>query len=437
MSKSHYTNDELIKILQDFYKEHSRSPMMKDFKNKEPSASLIKCRFGSWNNALKKAGLELNKTKKEIYTKQQLLDFLKEFYELYGYVPTHRDLTNKGYPTFYAYKKHFGSFKNALIEAGLFDLREDKHQFCEEYTDEELLNKLRQFMKGRDYIPTYDEMRKELSPSVSTYDRRFNGVFNALKLIGYDVDKQKEKEVKLIEQDMIEKYKKLAKMLGRTPTSRDVDRYSKEGLCYAMSTYSNHFGSLYKLQILCGLPPTVSGRNKTKDEMINDIIKISKILGKTPSRNDLKFFDGVASASKYSAVFGSWSKAVEEAGLQPNDDFYYAINGEKCLSYYELLFNNMLCTYKIKYKKEEHYKKYIPTKKGYRFDFVIDFNNEKYFIEIFGITNSSNYNRKIKDKINLCKQYNLKLVEIYPDDFKSYKYDYLYNMLIDKINNLK
>ena len=411
--------------------------MMKDFENREPSASLIKYRFGSWKNALNKAGLEINKPKREVYTKQQLLDFLKEFYDLYWYVPTHRELNSKGYPTFYAYKKHFGSFKNALIEAGLFDLREDKYQFCGKYTDEELLNKLRDFMKNKNYIPTYEEMQKELSPSVSTYDKRFNGIFNALKLIGYDINKQKEKEVKLMEQDMIEKYKKLAKMLGRTPSSRDVGKYSKEELCYAMETYSNHFGSLYKLQIMCGLPPTRSGRNKTKDELINDIIKISKILGKTPSRNDLKFFEGVASASKYAKVFGSWSKTVEEDGLPPNDDFYYAINGEKCLSYYELLFNNMLCTYKINYKKEEHYRKYIPTKKDYRFDFVIDFNDEKYFIEIFGITNSSSYDKKIKDKINLCKQYNLKLVEIYPKDFKSYKYDYLYNMLIDKINKIK
>ncbi|MGG3892011.1 homing endonuclease associated repeat-containing protein [Metabacillus fastidiosus] len=432
--KVKFTDEEMINELKEFAKVNGRSPKMKDFKNKKPSADMISKRFGAWSNALKIAGLELALRPND-HSKETLIGYLKDFYNKYNKVPTSRDMIRLKQGTFHAYKNHFGSFKGALIEAGLFELREDKHQFCEVYTDEQLLNLLKEYMKDKDRIPTSEVLRETLSPSASTYDRRFNSIYNALKLIGYDINNQREKDLITLEDDMINKYKELKKILNKTPSSRDIDFYSKNyNHGYSMSSYEFHFGSLSELQVICGFTPTVVGRIKTKEDLINDIKMMASELGKTPSQLDIKYFENVASSSTYRKVFGTWNKAIKEAGLKQNGDIYYSSKGLECLSYYELLFTNMLEKYNIVFTKENKYKDYIATDKNYRFDYVIQFNNKQYFVEIFGITYREDYLEKTEHKIRLCKENNLDLIEIYPEDFTSYKLEDIHKMLLLKIN---
>jgi hypothetical protein len=59
----HTTREEKIQMLQDFVEEHKRNPTIEDFdKNSQrPSWGVFRYEFGSWNNALKEAGLEPNK----------------------------------------------------------------------------------------------------------------------------------------------------------------------------------------------------------------------------------------------------------------------------------------------------------------------------------------------------------------------------------------
>ena len=97
----------------------------------------------------------------------------------------------------------------------------------------------------------------------------------------------------------------------------------------------------------------------------------------------------------------------------------------------------MIEKYNIKFKKEEHYKKYI---KGldceYRFDFTIYIDDRRYFVEIFGIEGNDKYDKKISKKKQLCKNNNLKLIDLYGDDLLKTT-DEIYEMLIEKINKLK
>lgn len=195
MKDGYYSDEEMLNALKDFYNKHGRRPYMKDFKGVKPSCDMIAKRFGSWRKALDKAGVEFGKVRESDYSKEQLLEFLHDYYNKYNKIPTIRGIKSKGYPTAHAYINHFGSFKNALIESGLYNLRNDKHQFCKEYTNDEMLDILRTYIKSKNYrIPTYEEMKKDkIKPSVSTYDRRFNGVYNAFKLIGYDIENKERK----------------------------------------------------------------------------------------------------------------------------------------------------------------------------------------------------------------------------------------------------
>lgn len=436
-NKQQFTDEEMITALKNFVKLNGRHPHMKDLKGKKPSSDVIAKRFGTWNNALKMAGISKDKEKSTDYTKEYMIECLFEYYKKTNKVPTARGMRSLGYPSIHAYINHFGSIKNALIETGLFELRNDKHQFCETYTDEEMLENLKSYMSNKDRIPVHSIIKQELkNPSISAYERRFYSIFNALKLVGYDYEKQKDQDLVELEIDMLNKYKKLKEQLGRTPSSRDIEYFSRKdnSIINSMSSYEFHFGSLYQLQVLCEFTPTVIGRNKSRQDLIDDLIMMSDELDKTPSQLDVKYFENVASSTSYLNEFGSWTDAIKESGLIPQGKIYYSIKGTKCLSYYELLFANMLETYGINFKKEVFYRDYMPLDRKFRFDYVLNFNNEEYFVEIFGITDNKDYEEKTKYKVQLCKENKLKLIAIYPKDFKSYKLDELHKMLEEKID---
>lgn len=75
MGKKKYTDEQLINIIKDKANELGRSPYFKEVEG----ASVAAKRFGSWNNALKVAGLKVNKSKDrlEIGTKIGLLTVTK------------------------------------------------------------------------------------------------------------------------------------------------------------------------------------------------------------------------------------------------------------------------------------------------------------------------------------------------------------------------
>lgn len=117
--------------------------------------------------------------------KELLLEYLKLFYEETGNVPIARYFKNDPkYPTYERYLKNFGSWDNAIELAKLDKLKGKKKRKLE-YTDDELLDILRQFYNETGRIPVGNEFG---IPGTATYRRRFRSWSNALKLVGLDVD---------------------------------------------------------------------------------------------------------------------------------------------------------------------------------------------------------------------------------------------------------
>ena len=54
------------------------------------------------------------------------------------------------------------------------------------------------------------------------------------------------------------------------------------------------------------------------------------------------------------------------------------------------------------------------------------------FVEIFGITGNKKYNEKIDEKIKLCKENNLKLIELYSNDIGQNSFEEIYRLLMNK-----
>jgi len=121
--------------------------------------------------------------------KEYLLKFIRWFYEKEKRVPEILDFNNNlRYPSFNIYLKVFKNWNNAIRDTGLQPNwgGTGKSFSC---TDEELLMYIIQFYEKNGKTPTEKDFTNNPTyPGCSTYQRRFGGLENALKLIDLDID---------------------------------------------------------------------------------------------------------------------------------------------------------------------------------------------------------------------------------------------------------
>ena len=120
------------------------------------------------------------------------------------------------------------------------------------------------------------------------------------------------------EQELIEDLKELADKLGKTPTRMDVNGYK---MMASAHTYGRRFDSYSDACIAAGLQPNSSSNNKySKEFMIEQLQKLAKQLGKTPTIIEVGACSYCPSHQTYAEehYFGSYRNACIEAGLEPN-----------------------------------------------------------------------------------------------------------------------
>lgn len=115
-----YTEGELLYHLRQFFEENDRSPKIDDFVNSSEHpgfSTYIKC-FGSWNNAIKMAGLCANNRTR--LTNEDLLNYIIQFHKENDRPPAIRDFDgNSKYPDSSIYWTRFGGFEKAKKIVGL------------------------------------------------------------------------------------------------------------------------------------------------------------------------------------------------------------------------------------------------------------------------------------------------------------------------------
>ena len=85
-----------------------------------------------------------------------------------------------------------------------------------------------------------------------------------------------------------------------------------------IESYRSVFGSWYAAIATAGLEKP-RGRRLAEDELLAELRRLADELEKTPSMQDMTNQGGYGSAT-YTNRFGSWSAALEAAGLEPHAD---------------------------------------------------------------------------------------------------------------------
>lgn len=123
-TRKKFTNEKLLEELSRFNVENGRIPCEADFTNNPnyPSFGTYKNYFGSWNSALELVfGNNINTT----YTDEELLEILIQYTIEKGRPPKIKDFSDYcQYPCFSTYQLRFGSWYNAINKAGLLEKRD-------------------------------------------------------------------------------------------------------------------------------------------------------------------------------------------------------------------------------------------------------------------------------------------------------------------------
>ena len=233
---------------------------------------------------------------------------------------------------------------------------------------DDILDKIIKFYENIDYVPTYQDIRKNNLPDYKVIKKFFGMTYKELlKELGYVM--KGSTTYSKTDKEMIEDFKKYYEKTGMLISSN----HNAEGLkCY--ETYITRFGSIKNVCDMCGINYDLSNKNN--------------------------------------GSFGS---------------YHLDNNGNICNSCVEKEISNYFINNGIKFEKEYPYKNLI---KGCRFvfDWRIEINNKFYYVEYAGLydKNSKNkniikYSKKIEDKISILKENNIidSCIFIYPKDYKN------------------
>ena len=120
------------------------------------------------------------------------------------------------------------------------------------------------------------------------------------------------------DEELLDNLRKIAKQLGKE--SITIEEYQKGGGKYHPSTIIHRFGGWIHALEMGGLSPSnlqINKRGVNREDLLNDIIRVSKKIGKKTFTHDEYLEFGKYSKSTFQRRFGSWNEALKAAGLNP------------------------------------------------------------------------------------------------------------------------
>lgn len=298
-------------------------------------------------------------------------------------------------------EKMFPSFtkKQILAKAGKLKLKREFTENCggrtidgKEYSREEII-----FIKNNYSNMSYEEISFHLGRGLSSVSNKIN----SMGIFKMDMWKKDEEE-------------RLISVYPYYSNRHIIEEYFPERTNSSIVHKAKKLGLVKK----DGVSYSRISKKYAKDKLI----ELYKKIGRTPIHSEL-VPNGLPSLATYRLLFGNYTNACLEAGLNPNfskvglgrKSVLLSKENDVCYSIYEQIITNFFIDNGIKYKKEERYSTYssdirCKTKKV---DWVL---RDMSFVEYWGFPNVEKYRNQMNIKIDICKKSKINLIQLFVQD---------------------
>lgn len=294
-------DEELLEELTRLADEQDGSPRVYDMDQEGRFApSTYSERFGSWNEALEAAGLELNK--QQDIPESDLLEELHRLKEKFDRAPTVEEMREHGQFEPNTYHSAFGSWNQSLRKAGL---EINKQQ---DIPEAELIDELQRLEQQLGYTPTAPQMDTVGGFDSTTYASKFGSWNEAVRA----ADLEPTARHGIPESELIAELRRVRDELDRTPKAQDMEAQGEFG----KKTYHQAFGSWNDALAAADLEP-IRRQDITDAELLAEIERLAEEFNRAPYQKEM-WHHGKFSSGVYGRRFGSWTAALIEAGFEPN-----------------------------------------------------------------------------------------------------------------------
>jgi len=149
--------------------------------NGEFSVGMYQSRFGSWNNALREANIQPNR--RTDVSESELINHLEELADEFGRAPTNTEMDGLGEFSASTYIRRFGSWNEAVKEAGL------DPNMNRDLSKSALLHDLRDLSERLGRTPTNRDVTEHGKFAANSYQRVFGALTEAQKMCGLEVNR--------------------------------------------------------------------------------------------------------------------------------------------------------------------------------------------------------------------------------------------------------
>lgn len=270
----------------------------------------------------------MNEHKRKSWTKDELISKLLEYNNKYGY-PTVRKFNDAdGFPGTTTYRYHFGTWANALIEAGLKEKPSDgSNELKPKYGGDELIQAMIKFNSENGFPKSRSFNSKNGYPSAKSYIQEFGSWENAMLESGIPIPNDKKHlfgRLEYTKEQLLECLKAIVdKCVKEGRYLYTNDELDNDKNMPSSSVYTRNFGGLSNAYEEIGINQEEYNKNILIKDMELRYKELKDMLGRPPhsrdfdyySKQDIKYY----SAKAYTNNFGSIKDLQIHMGDKPTN----------------------------------------------------------------------------------------------------------------------